>query len=391
MTDQSSFKDTWSSYESAVKALYEAPVGVQATAERSVGQMYTARLETNSEQVVTQAKAVRDVLHSSLSSSDLDIRELATLKLLAAAAYDLSIANDMLDLEKVKPERGYQAERSSRGALQSDEELNKVLDAPMDEGMSGLLEVERAAYPEDAESARLLLEKTITTYLNVIPKNSGELGQTAVSGVLTAGLGPAQGALSLAMQEILSRVPEGITLIARRAAEMVLESIAKLRTAVGEDQQKQVEDQAVKWLKDIQDQKDTVASLLNRLYETPRIAEETAGIIGSAPQDAAAAAYNQATEALEKLLDGSKKTRLTLGTVMRVMAFAKTPLMATPPWGTLAVYAFYVVILGYAVYSGGDYLDWYRTGETAWLDRVKGIRTVVRLSLAPPAEKPAGT
>ena len=189
--------------------------------------------------------------------------------------------------------------------------------------MSGLLEVERAAYPEDAESARLLLEKTITTYLNVIPKNSGELGQTAVSGVLTAGLGPAQGALSLAMQEILSRVPDGITLIARRAAEMVLESIAKLRTAVGEDQQKQVEDQAVKWLKDIQDQKDTVASLLNRLYETPRIAEETAGIIGSAPQDAAAAAYNQATEALEKLLDGSKKTRLTLGTVMRVMAFAK--------------------------------------------------------------------
>jgi hypothetical protein len=76
---------------------------------------------------------------------------------------------------------------------------------------------------------------------------------------------------------------------------------------------------------------------------------------------------------------------------MRVMAFAKTPLMATPPWGTLAVYAFYVVILGYAVYSGGDYLDWYRTGDTAWLDRVKGIRTVVRASLAPPAEKPAVT
>jgi hypothetical protein len=37
--------------------------------------------------------------------------------------------------------------------------------------------------------------------------------------------------------------------------------------------------------------------------------------------------------------------------------------------------------LGYAVFSGGDYLDWYRTGGQEWLDRVKGLRTTVHGAL----------
>lgn len=33
------------------------------------------------------------------------------------------------------------------------------------------------------------------------------------------------------------------------------------------------------------------------------------------------------------------------------------PLLAAAPWGTLALYATYLGLLGYAIYSGGDHLD----------------------------------
>lgn len=38
-------------------------------------------------------------------------------------------------------------------------------------------------------------------------------------------------------------------------------------------------------------------------------------------------------------------------------------------------------MFGYAIYSRGDYLDWYRTGNIGWLDRVEGLRMTVRQAL----------
>jgi hypothetical protein len=42
----------------------------------------------------------------------------------------------------------------------------------------------------------------------------------------------------------------------------------------------------------------------------------------------------------------------------------------------MAIYATCLGVLTYAIYSGGDYLDWYRL-EQGWLDRVEGLRTTV--------------
>jgi hypothetical protein len=41
--------------------------------------------------------------------------------------------------------------------------------------------------------------------------------------------------------------------------------------------------------------------------------------------------------------------------------------------GPGGVYATYSSVLGYAVYSGGDYFDWYPTADREWLDRVRMI------------------
>jgi hypothetical protein len=126
------------------------------------------------------------------------------------------------------------------------------------------------------------------------------------------------------------------------------------------------------------------------IYETPRIKQEVETTLKDAPDTLTAAQFNQATQSLQDMLGRYSKTKGTLNVLMSVLAFAKTPLMTSVPWGPLAVYASYVGIFGYAVYSGGDYLDWYRTGQTDWLDRVKGLRTQVHTALEAPKGAPVG-
>ena len=51
------------------------------------------------------------------------------------------------------------------------------------------------------------------------------------------------------------------------------------------------------------------------------------------------------------------------------------------PWGPVAAYTIYVAVLGYGVYSGGDYVDAKRF-QAAWLDHVVGVRTIVKRTLS---------
>lgn len=362
-------------YTQAVRSLYQAPQGVEATADRSAGEIYAERLDASGEAVTAQAAAVRQALSGAQQSEDLAVRELASLKLMTLALNDLTVASDLLELAQTKP--GDEPDRSARGLVQADEDLRSVLEAPLAGGMGALLEVDRGALPTDPAAARAELERTAHEYLKNVPEDAAELSQTALSGVVTLGFVPAQGALSLAAQEILARLPDGATPIARQAAKIVAEAIEKVRAALGKENEDQIQEQAAAWLKDLQDKRDTVTALLDKVYETGRIGGEVDEKIKQAAANLEAARFNQASSALQTKQEASKKTRKVLNGLMRLLAVVKAPLMAVPPWGTLAVYTVYLCVLAYAVYSGGDYLDWYRTGKLTWLDRVEGIRTTV--------------
>lgn len=384
-----SFEEAWSAYEAAVQDLYRAPTDVVAEAERSAGEIYIEKLEQRGDVLAERSADVRKVLEASMESDDLGQRELAGLKLMAAAAHDLSMASEMYSLEKAEP--GAEVERGAHAAILASPDLRSVLDAPMEEGVMGLVEVERAALPVDPAAARTQLEQTIQEFLNEIPNEASDLSQKVIAGVVNLGLGPAQAAASVAAQEILARIPEGLSLIARKAAILVVEAIQKLRAAWGKEQEQQVLDKVIAWLKDAQDNQDAITELLDKVYETSRIDAEVRARISEASETTPATQFNQATQTLQEMLGRYGKTKGTLNVLMSVLAFAKTPLMTSIPWGPLAVYATYVGIFGYTVYSGGDYLDWYRTGETEWLDRVHGLRTTVRDALEEPKEAAIGS
>ena len=380
METSASFDDTWKAYQQAVSSLYSAPARAAAGAERSGGQVYLDRLETSGQEVVNRSAEVRRSLESSLGSTDLDQRELATLKLLSAAAYDLSIASDLLEMAETQPSA--MAERGGGSAVFASADLRSVLEAPMGAGLSGLLEVERGGLPNDTAGARAALEAAVTELLISAPQNAALTSQTAAVELGSIGFGPVKSAASLAVDAIIDKLPAGATPVSRRAAQIVLEGVQKLQSALGKDNEKTIRNQAAGWAEKIESDHGFLATLLDGLYETKLIGSESMDAISKAPETLQPAAFNTATQKLTDLTALSNKTQKTLSALLKVMAFVKVPLLAAAPWGTLGICAAYLGVLGYAVYSNGDILDWHRTGEFAWLDRVEGMRTALKKSLS---------
>lgn len=382
MAGTGAYQSTWEAYQQAVNDLYAAPIEATEAVERGAEGISTDRLlEERSDTALARSEELRSVLVTGMETEDLSQRELAALKLMAAAAYDLSVAHDLLELQGNADTS--EVERSARGMILASDELRNILDAPLEAGILGLLEVERAVLPRDPLAARMQLQTTVTSFLKDVPEDAAALSQRAFTGLVTLGVGPAHSAASVIAQEILAKVPEGVSIIVRRAACMITEAISKLWTAIGKEQEQQAREQVSSWLDDIQKDRDTVTGLLDKLYETKRIGEEINELIEVTPQSTEAARYNQATQTLEELLARYEKTKGTLTWVMRIVAVVQTPLLGALPWGPLAVSATYLGILGYAIYSGGDYLDWYRMENCAWLHRVQGLRTAVRSALKP--------
>jgi len=381
----SSYPEAWESYRAAVRELYRAPQAAALESERSAGQVYAEKLDQGGEAVVERAAGLRQALQPAVLSEDLDTRELAGLKLLAAAALDLSVAGDLLEMEAEEPDAA--VERSAGSALLTARELVEVLEAPLEGGLSGLLETERSVLPLDPAAARQKLAEVCLDFLRTIPEQAADLSQKAVVGVANLGLGPAQMVASVAVQELGAMIPDGLSIIGKKAAALALEAIQKLRASLGEAQEQEIRKQAQGWFEQIQEKREAVASLLDKLYGTESLGQEVQVSVGAAPDSLQAAAFNSATKRLEELLGRYAKTKSTLDRVMTVLSLVKPALLPSVPWGPVVLYTSYLGLIGYSVFSGADYLDSPRFGQQNWLDRVQGLRSTVTKSLAPAPEE----
>jgi hypothetical protein len=370
------FEREWQLYQQEVRQIYEAPTEATLQTERSAGEVFAEQLERRGENIVRQAEAVRQTLEPSIESPDAQERELAALKLLATAVFDLSVANDILAIEEAGP--AATVERSAQTTVLASKEIREILAAPLETGLTGIVDGERGPLPQDPSAAREALRTAITDFLEEIPDQASSLSQKAVAGVVNLGFGPAQKYFSLAFQEVLGSVPKDVSGAVAKASKLVMESLKKLRAALGKDQEEKIRKKAADWLKEIQEDRDAVAALLDRLYQTERIGQEALGIVDASSTDLPVNVFNDTTRALQELSARYQKTAGLLDKFMLVLAFVKPPLMQAVPWGPVAMYTTYAGILGFAVYSGGDYVDWYRTGEIDWLDRVEGLRSRVR-------------
>ena len=367
----------WQSYQHALEALYEPGAGPRA-AERG-GSPLSPEWRPRSAELLSRSSELRDSLQQGLAAQHAPQRELAGLKLLASAAYDLSVAGDLLTQGTGAAHGG--VERAARGTVLGARELHEIMGAPLANGMTGLIKAERAAVPNDPVAARAQLEKRVAGMLQDIPVSAAKLSLAALLGMVSLEVAPEQVLGSAAAQELLRHIPAGVSDAVGQGAGFAVEAVSKLWAALNPEQQKELAKQTSEWVRELRANSNVAARFLSNIYETKRIGDEALKLISGSAASATVEQYGQALQGLDTLGATYEKTKGTIEWVIRVSAFAKLALLGAPPFGPLAAYSMYIALLGYTICSGGDYLDWYRM-DVPWLARVRGLRTCVRGALS---------
>lgn len=365
-----SYEQALADYREAYENLYRPAIGKPI--ERGK-ELQIEALSSRGELAVNASRRMGDVLSDATSSDDIDVRDLAGLKLLASAATDLALARELIETGGEAAE----AERSGSVAL-NDPELRAVLEAPLDGSFNWALITERAALPTVPDQARIALQEEVKDALKEIPNQAADLSIRAVTGAANFGLGPVQPILSGALDEILKHLPDVVSSVLRTAARLIAEAVRKLWAAFGKEAQEEVQKEAEGWWKKVWKDGSLVSGLLLDLYQVQAINDELATLIAKVPSGSN---FNEANRKCEELVGRYAKIKSVLEWVLRALGWLKTPLLAAVPWGPVVAYTIYVAVLGYSVYSGGDYVDAERF-QAAWLDHVVGVRTIVERALS---------
>jgi hypothetical protein len=354
-------EQAWQEHEKAIERV-RSPAG--PAIERSAG---ISTNEGDLQGVVATSEQLRQSLTQALATEAAS-PDLVSMKMLAAATYDLGLAKDMFDAASADHAG---VERSS-AAVFADEELRDILETPLSQMKA--FQTERAAGPPENGPARAGLQKKVENFVTEIPKRSAQGMFNAVTGAANFGLGPAQELLSALTQEIAAKIPEGLSKLVGYAVKLIREAMLKLWNAFGEEKQKEMQDKAKSWLKELLQKPNIAAGLLERLYGAAALRTDMSKVIDGATA-ATAEKLNAASDQLDELLARHEKIMNTLGWVVRGVGWVKGPLTAVSPWGPAVAYGVYAGVIGYTVYLGGDYLD---ASGFSWLDHVQGVRVIIK-------------
>ena len=368
-------------YLSTVQAYQEAIAGLYSTSptairERGEGEIAALPdLEARAGLVVERSQALGEEASSNMTSADAGQRQLAQLQLLAAAAIDLHLASDLVRRADEGPELKV-AERGASvpGAIA---QLQEVLNASPEAGTAGLVsgQVERGG-PVTPEAARAALQQTVKLSLEDISESAALVGQATFANLMQLPAPAVKDAANIVLAELLTRLSEGVSKLLSKAVALVSQAIEKIMAAIGKDTETRVRQQTAKWIEDLQ--KGTLfEALVDRIYETKRIQEELDKKLSEASADLPAESFNQAAEKISELAKAFEKQKTTLEWLLHGLSWARPWILGLTPWGPVGLTAGYVLTIGYIVYSGGDYVDWYRTGDQNWLNQVNGVRSVV--------------
>ncbi|MDX1688410.1 MAG: hypothetical protein R3248_10535 [Candidatus Promineifilaceae bacterium] len=370
---------TMRAYEEAIATLYAQPAG--ELSERGAGEIADVpEMEARMDAVIGQSRSVREALAAGQESERAEERELAQLQLLASAAMDLHVASDMVR----RAEEGVPAgvvERSAT-APTAMAELHQILRATPEVGMRSLVagEVERATGPTHPAAAKASLLEAVEGTLFDIRDEAASVGETAIKNLDELPVPAIKDGLATIAGDVLEKLGEGASLLVRKAATLVAEAIDKILQLLGKKAEDKARQQIAQWVEDLKEGT-LLETLLQRLYEPDRIRQSVEESVEQAG-DLGADRYNEAAEAVNELATKFRKQTGTTTWVLKGLTWASPWILGLGPQGAPILAGAYALTLGYVVFLGGDYADWFRLGEGGRLDLVPGVRTVVGEKLA---------
>jgi hypothetical protein len=363
------YDEAWQAYREAVDELYR-PGG---SAERSASAVALDDDAADRAQVVVdRSEELAVVAAAGLLDDDPDVRELAELQLVAAAAMDLVVADTLARADDAAPGA---AERSATGLPA---ELLEILGTPQGAGITAL--VERRGERTAGQDPRAALNEAVEDTVTDIVDDAAKVTAALTTSLLDLPVLPLKEAAAIVGIRALEELSDRISLVLRKAVALVVKAIEKLVRALGDDVVTGAGEEASDWLRRLRDGQ-PVHALLTWLYEPDRVIAEARQVADTSTADDAA--RRQVTEHLKALADRFDKHRTAVEWLARGLNLARGWLLGLQPGGPVGLVATHVVAMGYIVYVGGDHVDWYRTDRVRRLDLVAGVRTTVRRGLNP--------
>lgn len=358
-------------YVSAVRSLLTPP-GV--TTERGLaGPMSAADIETHALTVLSLSDDLTQAERAALADSDPATRAAANQRLLAKAATELEIAAYLKAAGEDEADGApFSAQRLTDRSVRTAGHVDEYLDVLARKPAAKTLERGRAV-PANLEVARPELSTTASDACDLITQRAGEMGKDAFNGLLGVGLaeiGQAAGAIAIALAGSFG-VAEGLSKLYALCRDFIRKVYDSLLALIGDELAKLIGDKVVAWVKEITD-KDMFGPWLARLYGVDR--EKTALATRIAASNADLPRYSATGDSLQDLTERFGREMALTKKLTKGLGYLKYVPGLGGPEGLLVRAAAYVLVLGWVIVDGADYLD---AERMELLSRIPGVPVVV--------------
>ena len=348
---------------------------------RAEGAVPADALATQAERLVPLSADFTRAAAAQLDAPDPAVRADTAAQLLTKALTDLQISAQLLqaamDEEAGPPAAacGRRTRGQHRGPVRPGRE--PALPDERARGRTGAGRTRVSVVPADVPAARVQLTQLSEDTLGLIRGRAGKTGQAAISGLVAMGVAEvaqAAGVVGLQIADVLG-VGEKVTRLYTLFRESLPSAYNSLVALLGPTLAQTAAQQVLDWVNDVV-QGEKFAQLLDKLYETGNTGQNIKQEV-----DASQAALEKFVAAIQGVDALGGKFGQQIGTIDKLLKglrlFGAIPTTVVPQ-GKLLMAAAYLVIGGYVVLTGADFVD---APNVRWLDRVPGVRRVVEANL----------
>jgi hypothetical protein len=349
-------------YDDALGALYRQPVEAMVASEGDVD------LPAADEQAVARAlrasQDAADATETLLGDDNPLVREAGEARMAALAARDFALAYDVARLDEEEGATIASDEVTAAALPEISRETAFVFESDPRSGVpasaSGWEGMGTVAEEEDPRAA---LAKAAPAAIDAIRDAVGEIIVAGGKGLGSVGAGEA---LEKLLGGALGKLPDSVRRWWKWAVEAIKKGIDKLKKLFGD-----LFDKAVKKVKDWL-KAHGIDIVLDLVYQTEDLKSELKTLVERAADDKDFAAVAKAIEEVVGKHNSQKKVVLV---VFKGLGWVHWALKKIVPAHAVAISgSIYGLGIAYGIVSGGDYVDWHRTEDEGFFDRVKGVR-----------------
>ncbi len=377
MPSTNSYLDTARDFADGVRVLF-APSGVPTGERGGAGPASPDDLAAQAEKLSeVSARLTREAENKLATEKDPAAVAQASTQLLAKALTDLEISARLLNAAQEEEAKiGWVTGGPTVRSAAVRRDLEELLQIVAEEVPPAASQVARGGTTAPAKEAQLQLSQGIEGTLYLISTRASKNGQSAFAGLLGLGIGEvgkAAGTVGLGLAQALGQA-EKVTWLYNLFRDFALRAYDSVVALLGPTLAQLAGKRIMEWIDEVREAK-FFGSLLERLYQTKLTKESLDQLITESKAETQR--FLDANQSLTQLNDGFGRQMSLIEKLLKGLQYFGSIPAAILPSGPLLVAGVYIVICGYVVFAGADYVD----APSRVLNRVSGVRQIVETNL----------